>query len=488
MLLLLTLIFAIIPLLVIYSWLKWEQEDAKMGISGPPTLPVLGNLVELWKSARSFKEFEKFLEYTKTYGDTFRVRLGPKLMICTRDVKIMEQIANDPKFIKSHEYRFFKPWWGEGLVLSNGEKWMKFRKLLTPAFHFQILERFLPIFHEQTDVLVEKLKNLEDEEAIDVTSYLHSFSLDVIAETAMGVKLNTQLNVQSKFVDYNAQVSHMIYKRIFNPFLANDFIWKILGYERRANHYIKYIQNYIIDIITKRREILLSSDLSKRPKRSAFLDIMLLSDQQISNEEIRSETMVFMFAGHETTASTLGFFLYCVAKYQNVQKKLLEEIRKNEEEIKELTLQNINSYKYLDCVIRETLRMFPISAFTPKMRTEDLKIGDIFIPKETTVMTLVLASHMNEKYFESPEKFIPERFDSEVDCASRNPYAYQPFSAGLRNCLGQRFAVLEMKVAAIKILTEFEVSLGWESFRVDRIQSNTMKSKNGIHLKFKKRF
>lgn len=223
----------------------------------------------------------------------------------------------------------------------------------------------------------------------------------------------------------------MVYSRIFNPFLMNDFIWKILGYERRQKQLVSYIQKFVNDVIEERREILLMSESNEAQKRPAFLDLMLQSTidgNPISNEDIRSETMVFMFAGHETTSSTLGFFLYCVARYPEVQRKLQEELKKNSE--KELTVQNINSYKYLDCVIRETLRLYPISAIFPKKRIEDLKIGDLFIPKEVTVMTLVLASHLNEKYFDSPRKFIPERFISEVDSASRGPYG-KIFELGL---------------------------------------------------------
>lgn len=117
----------------------------------------------------------------------------------------MQVIANDPKFVKSDEYKLYQVWWGDGLILSSGEKWFKFRKLLTPAFHYQILERFVPIFEEQSDILVDRLKQLSNKAPIDVVPILHSFSLDVIAETAMGIQLNTQSNAHSKFVEYNAE-------------------------------------------------------------------------------------------------------------------------------------------------------------------------------------------------------------------------------------------------------------------------------------------
>lgn len=94
---------------------------------------------------------------------------------------------NNPKFIKSDDYKFYKPWLGNGLILSSGERWHKFRKLITPAFHFQILERFISIFEEQTDVLLQNLSKLSEDEVIDVVPVFHSFALDVISGNFLAV-------------------------------------------------------------------------------------------------------------------------------------------------------------------------------------------------------------------------------------------------------------------------------------------------------------
>lgn len=147
--------------------------------------------------------FLKILEYSEKYGDTFRIRLGPKLLIFTRDIKIIESIASDPKFIKGHEYNGLLPLAGNGLLISSGERWFKLRRLITPAFHFQILERFIPIYEEQGEVFI---KNLSDQigQVVDVVPMLHNMALDIIVETAMGVKLNSQSGAHQEFVHANA--------------------------------------------------------------------------------------------------------------------------------------------------------------------------------------------------------------------------------------------------------------------------------------------
>lgn len=104
-----------------------------------------------------------------------------RIFVSTRDVKFQEMIANNPKFIKSNEYEFFKVWFGNSLVITHGERWYKLRKLLTPAFHFQILERFVQIFNEQADVLLTKMNKLPNGVVEDAFELFHAYALDVIS-------------------------------------------------------------------------------------------------------------------------------------------------------------------------------------------------------------------------------------------------------------------------------------------------------------------
>lgn len=152
-----------------------------------------------------------------------------------------------------------------------------------------------------------------------------------------------------------------------------------------------------------------------------------------------------------------------------------------------LTMRAANNLNYAENVIRETLRLFPILSGAHKKCTEDIRIGDVFIPANVSVVTLIYANHHNSKYFENPEMFDPDRWDKEISSEDRNPLAYQPFSAGLRNCIGQKYAVLELKIVMIKLLREFEIDLGYEGFEIDMAQSILLYSRNGVQIKFHKR-
>lgn len=195
------LVFSLGPLLLLWNYLKWETQDRKLGISGPKSTLILGNIPDLWKDIQNKTVFKKAAQLCEQYGDTYRLRIGSKLVILTRDVKVIEVhknclfiepflkyrlndfqgIIHNPKFVKSDDYRFSEQWLGNGLIRSSGDRWHKFRKLITPAFHFQILERFVVVFEEHTDILIRNITELCENRVVDVVPMFHAFALDVIS-------------------------------------------------------------------------------------------------------------------------------------------------------------------------------------------------------------------------------------------------------------------------------------------------------------------
>ncbi|XP_063696378.1 cytochrome P450 4d1-like [Culicoides brevitarsis] len=491
MLVLITFFIALITSILFYVHRKWEEDDAKMGISGPPCLPVLGNILEMKKYFKDDTANDRYLEFFEKYGDTFRLRLGPKLIIFTRDIKVVENIVNNPKFKKSSDYKLYEPWLGDGLLLSHGEKWHKLRKLLTPAFHFEILERFIPIYEDHGKIFVDKIRKLGEDKAVSIVPWFHAYTLDVISESSMGYKLNAQNDPQSKFVLANKGLLDVTIQRFYFPQYRIDWIWRLTSMYRKEKALIEYFHNFVDEIITKRRDFLLSEGASKQ-KRPALLDILLqgqVDGQPLSNEVIRAEVNNFMLAGHETTGTTLGFLAYILAKNQDVQQKVYEEICEkglNNTE-KSLKIIDLNSLEYFNTVIKETLRLYPILSGALKESSEDLRVGKIFVPANTAVCTAIRSIHLNEKHFDNPREFDPSRWEQETSKEERSPYTYQPFSAGLRNCIGQKFALLELKCLMVEILREFSMELEDPDFEIDARWGSLGYSKEDIMVKFKAR-
>lgn len=180
--------------------------------------------------------------------------------------------------------------------------------------------------------------------------------------------------------------------------------------------------------------------------------------------------------------------MYELARNPEKQEALYEEIKEHILlSARTLTMKILNSLPYLDGTVKETLRMHPIFPAIPKKCIEDVKFDGMFIPKDTVIITTFFPNHMDGKYFQNPKEFSPGRWMDEVSNKERNPYAYQPFSSGLRNCIGQKFAMLEVKSAIIKILSKFQVELADKDFVPNLTVAFTIKSENGMPLKFIRR-
>ncbi|GAB1290356.1 Cytochrome P450 3A13 [Apodemus speciosus] len=200
----------------------------------------------------------------------------------------------------------------------------------------------------------------------------------------------------------------------------------------------------------------------KVKQRQDFLQLMINSQisgdreshQGLSDLEIVAQSIFFIFAGYETTSSTLSFALYLLATHPDVQKKLQDEIEAALPNKAPVTYDALVQIEYMDLVVNETLRLYPVGGRLERVCKKDIEINGVFIPKGTVVMIPTFALHKDPKRWPEPEEFCPERF-SKKNQDSIKPYTYLPFGKGPRNCIGMRFALMNMKVALVRVLQNF---------------------------------
>lgn len=222
-----------------------------------------------------------------------------------------------------------KPWLGLGLVTSSKNKWKSRRKLLTPAFHFRILNDFLPIINENAEILINKLYQLTDNQSgqshvIDILDYVTLTTLDVICETAMGIKVNCQTQ-ESEYVTCLHQVSELFLIRICRPWLWPDWAFAISSHGRRYKRCLNVMKTFTMNVIKQRKAEWIEAhkdgchsktehltdnqdELNEKThklenkyetKRMAFLDLLMehhLKNNVMTIEDVREEVDTFMFA------------------------------------------------------------------------------------------------------------------------------------------------------------------------------------------------
>ncbi|XP_029801600.1 cytochrome P450 3A12-like [Suricata suricatta] len=174
----------------------------------------------------------------------------------------------------------------------------------------------------------------------------------------------------------------------------------------------------------------------------------------LSDLELVAQSVIFIFAGYEPTSTSLSFLVYELATHPDVQQKLQEEIDATFPNKEPPTYDALVQMEYLDMVLNETLRLYPIGGRLERVCKKDVEISGVCIPKGTVVMVPTYTLHRDLDHWPEPEEFHPERF-SKKNKDNINPYIYLPFGTGPRNCIGMRFAIMNMKLAVVRLLQNF---------------------------------
>lgn len=231
----------------------------------------------------------------------------------------------------------------------------------------------------------------------------------------------------------------------------------------------------------------------KLPKRHLdFLDLLLHATDENGNtmteREVRENVDAIMFAGHDTGSASVSWFLYQMALHPRHQMKCQEEIDavtsgRDNESVRD---SDMNSFPYLTMCLKESMRLNPAVPTLSRRVDKDTPIGDIVVPGGTIVSVPIIYVHRNPELWDKPLEYIPERF-SQKNIKKIDPYAFIPFSAGSRNCAGQHFAMMELKVILVRLLQRFDFEMDPTGPPVKRVYELILKSKDGIWLKAKRR-
>ncbi|XP_058835417.1 cytochrome P450 4C1-like [Topomyia yanbarensis] len=473
--------------------------------AGPPTRPLIGTLCEILFLNQA-KTFQCARGWAKKYGGSYRFWWNDWFCVLNVvRVREAESLLSSTKNIdKSRFYKFLHPLLGLGLLNSTGPKWMQRRRILTPTFHFNILNGFHQTFVEECDQLIATLsKDASLGRATKLQPVMSRFTLSTICETSMGVKLSSTAGAD-EYRQKLYEIGEMLVHRLMRPWLHSDLACKLNGYQNALQKLLLPVHSFTTGIINQRRqefqqisdktEVITEENLyTSTKKRYAMLDSLLLAEQkqQIDDEGIREEVDTFTFEGHDTTASALVFIFFTLAREQHVQERIHKEICevKSQKLVKDgpFSPQDYAEMKFMDRAIKECLRLWPPVTFISRAVSEDIVLSDgNIIPAGVVVNLHIFDLHRDPEQFPDPDVFNADRFLPEnVD--RRNPYAYVPFSAGPRNCIGQKYAMMELKAVIAHTLLQFKVLPKTRLEEINFVADLVLRSSNTIEVRFVKR-
>ncbi|CAG4966692.1 unnamed protein product [Colias eurytheme] len=496
-----TLLLLLFAILTIYSlYIRYNYRGRLLAkLPGPTRWPIVGNGFEFALPLDELFTYSRKLYYI--YGPVIGFSAFDLCFVNIYNPEDIEIILSNTKYNeKQQPYTFLKPWLCEGLLTSNGSKWHQRRKMLTQAFHFNILKKYARTFEEKADAFLEKVQAEVGNEQTDLVSLITRTTLQIMCETTMGssMKAGIETVTEKYFKSIHAFGSTTV-QRFCKIWMFFEWSFNLTEAAKIQNKLLKNLHEFTTQIIRERKDYLETNPLddsfdinteTSKKGRLAMLDLLLKneSDGNIDIDGIREEVDTFLFEGHDTTAMALSYMIMQIANDTRVQNKLYAEMESIfHNSTRPPTVDDLAEMKYLDCIIKETLRLYPSVAMISRHIREDLTLPSGFtVPGNTTVNIHIYDLHRRADLYPEPEKFIPERFLPE-NSEKRNPYAFIPFSAGPRNCIGQKFAVLEMKALLSGLVRRFRIEAVTKAEEIKYKCDLVLRPVNPIYVRFRNR-
>ncbi|XP_073844563.1 probable cytochrome P450 6a14 [Musca autumnalis] len=382
----------------------------------------------------------------------------------------------------------------------EGEQWRAMRTKLTPVFSSArmkyMFSTIVKVGENFTTCLGDMLKESPDQ-ILEMKDLCARFTTDVIGNCAFGIECNSLKNPDSEFrrkgreiftkprhsslvqifTMTNSTMAKKLHMKLFPDDITEFFmsvIKQTVEYRVKNNVKCNDFMNLLIEMKAKDEEI---------AKTTKGIDL----SHGLTMEQMAAQTFVFFFAGFETSSTTMAFAIYELARNPDVQEKLRKEIMESLKKTNgKLTYEALNDMQYLEQVMAETLRIYPILAHLVRITKNDYQVPNTNYVLEKGIMTVipVHSIHHDPEYYENPNEFRPSRFTPE-ECLKRHPSVYLPFGDGPRNCIGMRFGKMQTKVGLVSLLRyyRFECSPLTE-IPLELDKKNFLATpKNGLNLK-----
>lgn len=345
-------------------------------------------------------------------------------------------------FSKAYLSSIMPPLLSSSLLLADSDSWLHQRKLMLPAFHKERLDAYARAMAEESERAIAKWQSGERR---DIHSDMMRLTLQIVTRTLFGLDFSDAVDVAERLID---AVMSEFNSRIASPFRFRYPLPSLRTF--RLYRAMKELDEIAYTAISERR---------RNPQQDLMSMLIGATDEDgtpMTDREVRDACLAVFFAGHETTACLLSWTWYVLAGREDIERKLLTEIAGAAAQAAP-PAEFIERLPYMQNVLNEALRMYPPAYAFGRRALRDTSVGGQEVKAGQTVVMSPWAMHRDARYFDQPERFMPERWQNGL--ASRLPkFTFFPFSSGPRRCVGSSFAMLEATIAIATILPRFRLS------------------------------
>ncbi|XP_066137481.1 cytochrome P450 9e2-like isoform X2 [Euwallacea fornicatus] len=475
MFLLICVIFLIIYIILVHPYTYWTIRGVKQGKPWILFGDSWGTVFRVMDMAEMVSYNYHLIPNTRYYGvyQFFK----PKLVI--RDPDLIKQIT--VKDFEHFEDRSAMvdpkadPLFARNLLSLKGDEWKKMRETLTNSFTSSKMKLMFGLI---TDAAENFIKYFADKKGstidVEMKDAFTRFTIDVIASTSFGVKVNSLFKPDNQFFKMGKEMTELNFKAFLKVLLFqfSPYLYRLLKLRMFRKEVNDFFRNLINDALKSRKK----GGIYRPDMLQILIEARkgLTSDDNdtegnyfkagISNEDITAQAVIFFFAGFDSVSSLMTFTVYELAMNHEIQDKLREEIRQTLKNVNgKVTYEAIMDMKYMQLILQEALRKWPPFVVLGRECTKSYTIKPalpdevpVTIPKGLAIQIPVYALHHDPQYFPEPENFIPERFSPE-NRGRITPYTCLEFGQGPRSCLAPRFALLETKIVLFYLVNRFKL-------------------------------
>ncbi|WP_457031495.1 cytochrome P450 [Kitasatospora sp. P5_F3] len=417
-------------------------------IPGPAGVPLLGSMLDLKRDPLG-----TYLSAQREYGDVVRFTAGPpglrvELFGIYSPEGAQQVLATQAANFRKENtfYEEIRQSFGNGLLTSQDADYQRQRRLIQPLFTRRRVDGYAEAIAAETELMVERWA-AEPSGTVDAVDEMSRYALRAVARILFGADLEAALDsVRLHF----PVINHYVTARGFQPKrIPRSWPTPTNKQAAAAEQALFAVCDTIIasrGTAAAQAEDLLGLLAAARDEDGAQLD----------PTELREQVLIFLLAGHETTATSLTFALHLLGHHPEVQRRVREELDAVFADGHRPTAADYNELPYLTMVLKEAMRLYPAAPVIGRLAVAESVIGDTVIPAGANVMVAPYVVHRHAAHWKDPESFDPERFAPEAE-AARHRYAWFPFGGGPRACIGQHFSMLESVLGLAGVLRAFEV-------------------------------
>ena len=414
-------------------------------------------------------------EIASEYGDIVHFKMGPLKVVYLNHPKYIKEvlITQNSNFVKGRPLELAKKILGDGLLTSEGDFHKRQSRILQPAFHLKMMDTYAPAMIEYASRL---MANWEDGKEVDMFEEMVRLGTGIAGKTLFNV------DIEEEVPEINDALKDImnLFGIITMPLAELSLKLPFPG-TFRFNKAKERLDNTIYRIIDERRD--------KRMNNGDFLSLLLKAQDELGKDgmtdlQIRDEALTFFLTAFDTTSLALTWTWYLLAQNPKAETKMHEEIDRVLQG-RTPTADDYPQLKYTRMVFEESMRLYPPIYIISREALEDFQIGDFTVPGGSIVLMSPYLIHRDERFHREPEKFNPLS-SVERSVGPDSKYAYLPFSAGARSCIGQHFAWYEGVLVLASIGQKWKASLD-PNHKIELQQLINLRPKNGVKMKLHRR-